>query len=214
MGGLRWLRRALHVAQMGNSGPYRDAARGKSDKVHSIVGKGTWTRMDASNREMSASRVGELQYQRSAQHHSASRSPMDSAAARYARVATVLQGARLGDRAASPSNCSRSVWPKDLGGEMVPLRAAAVLLLQKRPGSLLAVHDARADVRVMVYDSRRCSPAPHKLSQATERTVRGPLIEQIDATVALVLNEIAQGVVVWQWFRAKHAYPEVVKRRL
>ena len=63
MGGLRWLRVpcTLHNGQPGHIVMLRVE---KSDKVHSIVGKGTWTRMDASNREMSASEIGELQYQR------------------------------------------------------------------------------------------------------------------------------------------------------
>lgn len=37
---------------------------GKSEQVHSIVGNGTWTRMDASNRQMSAAEIADLAYQR------------------------------------------------------------------------------------------------------------------------------------------------------
>ena len=36
----------------------------KSDQVHSVVGNGTWTRMDASNRELSAAEIADLTYQR------------------------------------------------------------------------------------------------------------------------------------------------------
>ena len=37
---------------------------GKSADVHSIVDDGTWTRLDASNREMLASEITDLTYQR------------------------------------------------------------------------------------------------------------------------------------------------------
>jgi ATP-dependent DNA helicase RecG len=36
----------------------------KSGQVHSVVGNGTWTRMDASNRQLSAAEVADLAYQR------------------------------------------------------------------------------------------------------------------------------------------------------
>ena len=36
----------------------------KSNQVHSVVGNGTWTRMDASNRELSAAEIADLTYQR------------------------------------------------------------------------------------------------------------------------------------------------------
>ena len=36
----------------------------KSGLVHSVVGNGTWTRMDASNRQLSAAEVADLAYQR------------------------------------------------------------------------------------------------------------------------------------------------------
>lgn len=36
----------------------------KSEQVHSVVGDGTWTRMDASNREMNAAEIADLHYRR------------------------------------------------------------------------------------------------------------------------------------------------------
>ena len=44
----------------------------QSDKVHSIVDDGTWTRLDAGNREMTAAEIAELSYRRgvrSAERH-------------------------------------------------------------------------------------------------------------------------------------------------
>ena len=37
---------------------------GKSDQVHSIVDNGTWLRLDASNRQMSAAEIADLAYKR------------------------------------------------------------------------------------------------------------------------------------------------------
>lgn len=36
----------------------------KSEQVHSVVGNGTWTRLDASNRELNAAEIADLAYQR------------------------------------------------------------------------------------------------------------------------------------------------------
>jgi len=60
---LHWLRVpcTLHNGQPGHVVMLRVE---KSDQVHSVVGNGTWTRMEASNRELSASEIAELAYQR------------------------------------------------------------------------------------------------------------------------------------------------------
>jgi ATP-dependent DNA helicase RecG len=208
MGGLRWLRVpcTLHNGQPGHIVMLRVE---KSDKVHSIVGKGTWTRMDASNREMSASEIGELQYQRGTRSATSEPIAVDLRLLDTPAWRLFLQG-----RGSLTGSFAEQLFKiglaKEVGGEMVPLRAA-VLLFAEEPGSLLAVHDARADVRVMVYDGKAVLTGATPNFRKPPRTVRGPLIEQIDATVALVLNEIAQGVTLsGSGFRAKHAYPERV----
>ena len=126
--------------------------------------------------------------------------------------ANVLRGALTGSFA---EQLMKIGLARDVGGETLPLRAA-VLLFAEEPGSLLAAYDARADVRVMVYDGKAVIAGATPNFRKPPRTVRGPLIEQIDATVALVLNEIAQGVTLsGSGFRAKHAYPErVVKEAI
>lgn len=60
---LQWLRLpcTLHNGQPGHVVILRVE---KSDQVHSVVGNGTWTRMDASNRELSAPEIADLFYQR------------------------------------------------------------------------------------------------------------------------------------------------------
>jgi len=60
---LHWIRVAciLHNGQPGHVVLLRVE---KSDQVHSVVGNGTWTRMDASNRQLNAAEIADLAYQR------------------------------------------------------------------------------------------------------------------------------------------------------
>src|SRR3990167_6518241 len=60
---LHWVRLpcTLHDGQPGHVVMLRVE---KSDQIHSVVNNGTWTRMDASNREMNAAEIAELAYQR------------------------------------------------------------------------------------------------------------------------------------------------------
>ena len=60
---LHWLRVPCTL-RTGESGHVVVLRVEKSDQVHSIVGNGTWTRMDASNRELSAAEIADLTYQR------------------------------------------------------------------------------------------------------------------------------------------------------
>jgi ATP-dependent DNA helicase RecG len=69
---------------------------------------------------------------------------------------------------------------------------------------------------VLVFDGKAATPTATPNYRKPPKTVRGPLIEQIDATVRMVLDEIAQGVTLSSsGFKAKHAYPErVVKEAI
>jgi ATP-dependent DNA helicase RecG len=213
MGGLHWVRVpcTLHNGQAGHIVMLRVE---KSDKVHSIVGDGTWTRMDASNREMSASETTELSYQRGTRSAESETVPVslalletdawrDFAAARGRLTGTFAE------------QLQKIGLAHEMGGDVRPTRAA-VLLFADEPGSLLAAHDTRADVRVMVFDGKAAVPSATPNYRKPPKTVRGPLIEQIDATVRMVLDEIAQGVTLSSsGFKAKHAYPErVVKEAI
>lgn len=162
----------------------------RSEHVHSIVGDGTWTRMGASNREMSASEIGDLQYRRGTRSATSEPVTVDLKLLDTPAWQRFLQG-----RGALTGSFAEQLFKiglaKDMGSETVPLRAA-VLLFAEEPGSLLAAHDARADVRVMVYDGKAVLTGATPNFRKPPRTVRGPLIEQIDKTVEIVLNEIAQ----------------------
>lgn len=58
--GIRWIRVACQLRD-GNDGHILLVAVPQSPKVHSILDDGTWTRMDASNRKMTAAEITELE---------------------------------------------------------------------------------------------------------------------------------------------------------
>ena len=186
----------------------------KSDQIHSVVNNGTWTRMDSSNRQMSAVEISELAYQRGVRSAVAETVPvkltlLDTDTWRTFRAA---RGLRAGSFA---EQLQRIGLADDVDGTLRPTRAA-VLLFAEEPGSLLAAHDTRADIRVMVYDGKQPVPGAIPNLRKPAKTVRGPLVNQIDEAVELVLNELAAGLTLaGSGFKAKHVYPErVVKEAI
>jgi len=186
----------------------------RSSRVHSIVQHGTYTRLDAGNRIMSAAEVTELSYQRG--ERSATAEPVDLPLARLQTAAWQRFAEARGPLSGSfADQLLRIGLADEVNGQVQP-RRAAVLLFADEPGSLLAAFDSRADLRVMVYDGKQVASGPTPNLRKLAKTVRGPLIEQIDAAVRLVLDELAQGLVLSNsGFKTVHAYPErVVKEAI
>lgn len=102
-----------------------------------------------------------------------------------------------------------------VGDDVQPTRAA-VLLFADEPGGLLAAHGSRADIRLMIYDGRQTVPGAIPNLRKTPKTIRGPLIEQIDTAVKAVLDELAQGLTFsGSGFKTRHLYPDrVVKEAI
>ena len=65
----------------------------------------------------------------------------------------------------------------EIDGRVQPLRTA-VLLFADEPGSLLAAHGSRADVRVFVYDGKAPMPGATPNLRKEPKTIRGPLIDR------------------------------------
>jgi ATP-dependent DNA helicase RecG len=182
--------------------------------VHSVVNGGTYTRLDAGNRIMSASEVTELSYRRG--ERSATSEAVAIPLALLQTHAWQRFAAGRGPLTGSfADQLLRIGLADDVGGAVQP-RRAAVLLFAEEPGSLLAAFDSRADVRVMVYDGKQVASAATPNLRKPAKTVRGPLIDQIDATVKIVLDELADGLTLSSsGFKTKHAYPErVVKEAI
>jgi ATP-dependent DNA helicase RecG len=186
----------------------------KSDKVHSVVDNGTWQRMDASNRQMSAPEVTELSYQRGVRSAENDLLPIDFTLLQTHTWLSFLsaRGLKTGTFTEQLERIALAVREE---GKMLPTRAA-VLLFAEEPGSLLAAYGSRADIRLMIYDGKQAIPGATPNLRKTPKTIRGPLIEQIDGAVKMVLDELAQGLTLASsGFKAKHSYPErVVKEAI
>ena len=186
----------------------------RSPRVHSIVNGGTYTRLDAGNRMMSAGEVTALSYQRG--ERSASSEPVAVPLARLQTGAWQAFAAHRGPLTGSFSEQLLRIGLADeLAGAVQP-RRAAVLLFADEPGSLLAAFDSRADLRVMVYDGKHAVAGATPNLRKPAKTVRGPLVVQIDAAVRLVLDELAKGLTLSNsGFRTVHVYPaRVVKEAI
>jgi ATP-dependent DNA helicase RecG len=187
---------------------------GKSDKVHSIVDDGTWMRLDAGNREMTAAESTELSYRRGVRSAESEPVPIPLALLETEtwRTFVAARGLRSGSFSEQLQRIGLALL---VGNEIQPTRAA-VLLFAEEPGSLLAAHGSRADIRLMIYDGKQVVPGATPNLRKTPKTIRGPLIEQIDAAVKVVLDELAQGLTLsGSGFKAHHLYPErVVKEAI
>jgi ATP-dependent DNA helicase RecG len=186
----------------------------RSAQVHSLVHGGTFTRLERGNRPLSAEEITELSYRRGTR--SAVAEPVPVALGRLNTLAwhrfLERRGPLTGSQAEQLLNIGLAV---NIDGQIQPLRAA-VLLFADEPGGLLAAHGTRADVRVFVYDGKSALPGSTPNLRKEPKTIRGPLIDQIDRTVKAVMDELAQGVTLsGSGFRTRHVYPErVVKEAI
>jgi ATP-dependent DNA helicase RecG len=187
---------------------------GRSDVVHSIINGSTFTRLDASNRPMSASEITDLSYRRGLR--SASSEPVPVALDRLKTDAWRRFAEARGPLSGTFSEQLLRIGLAEEVNHVVQPRRAAVLLFADEPGGLLASLDSRADVRVMVYDGKQVSTGATPNLRKPAKTIRGPLIDQIDATVKMVLDELAQGLTLSNsGFKTLHAYPaRVVKEAI
>ncbi len=185
-----------------------------SSSVHSIINGGTYTRLEAGNRQMTAAEVTDLSYRRGVR--SAASEPLPIALERLQTDAwgryISARGIRTGDLTDQLLRCGLAI---EVQGTVQPTRAA-VLLFADEPGSLLAAHDTRADIRLMVYDGKAIVPGATPNLRKQPKTIRGPLVDQIDEAVRIVLDELAQGLTLsGSGFKTQHVYPErVVKEAI
>lgn len=211
--GLRWVRIECKLRD-GNDGNVLLVMVPQSPKVHSILDDGTWTRMDASNREMTASEITDLTYRRGV--ISAESEPvsvpfelLDTEVWRYFASSRGFLSGDVSDR------LFRIGLAKRVGGELQPVKAA-VLLFADEPGGLLATYQSRADVRVFHYRGNRIEPGAVPNLLKPPKTITGPISRQITQATAYVLDELASGLTLASsGFKTVHRYPErVIKEAL
>jgi ATP-dependent DNA helicase RecG len=210
---LRWLRVpcALHDGQPGHVVLLWVE---KSEQVHSVVGDGTWTRMDASNRQLSASEIADLAYQRGVRSAASELVPINLGLLDTPTWRAFVNARGLKSGTAS-EQLQRIGLADNAGAELRPTRAA-VLLFADEPGSLLAMHGSRADIRLMVYSGKTATAGAVPNLRKTPLTIRGALIDQIDGAVKAVLRELEEGLTLASsGFKTRHVYPErVVKEAI
>lgn len=180
-----------------------------SDKVHSILDDGTWTRGQASNREMNASEITELSYRRGVR--SAESEPVD---VDFELLDTDTWRLFLRARGLASTGIADQLYriglAKRIGDELRPLRAA-VLLFADFPGALLAATGTRADVRVFHYKGSAILSGEVPNLKKPPKTLSGSLYRLIEQTHAYVLNELSDGLTLAaSGFRTVHRYPERV----
>jgi ATP-dependent DNA helicase RecG len=209
---LHWMRLSctLHNGQPGHVVLLRVE---KSEQVHSVVGNGTWVRMDASNREMNAVEIADLAYQRGVK--SAETLPMPVAL-------------DLLNTDAWRSYCTnRGLADMDLTvrlprlGLAVPVDGAtplsvepllaALLLFADEPGALLAGQGMRADIRVFHYKGKAVLRGEVPNLLLPPKTITGPAVEQIAKAQAYVLERLAVGLTMeGSGFKTRYRFPERV----
>jgi len=181
----------------------------KSEQVHSIVGNGTWTRMDASNRQLSAVEITDLTYRRGVRSAASEPIPIKLSLLEtpvWLQFATA-RGIRTGTFA---EQLEKIGLAKEVDSVIQPTRAA-VLLFAEEPGSLLAAHETRADIRLMIYDGKAVILGATPNLRMAARTIRGPLIVQIDLATNAVMDALAQGITLQgSGFKSRHLYPRRV----
>ncbi len=186
----------------------------RSDKVHSIVDDGTWLRLEAGKREMTATEIAELSYRRGVRSAEGEPVPvpLELLETDTWRTFVAARGLKTGTFAEQ----LRKIGLASIVGNVVQPTRAAVLLFSEEPGSLLAAQGSRADIRLMVYDGKQAVPGATPNLRKSPKAIRGPLIEQIDAAVSTVLDELAHSLTLsGSGFKTKHLYPErVVKEAI
>ncbi len=186
----------------------------RSEHVHSIVGDGTWTRLDASNSQMTARQITELAYRRGDRSAEAECMSIECALLdtptwqTYAGARGLLSGG-VADRL-------MRVGLAELRNGIAQPRRAAVLLFADEPGGHLAAVGARSEIRLLVYSGTRVEHGQTPNLRKRPRSFRGPLIHLIDGTVRAVEDELAEGIVfAGSGFETRHRIPmRVVKEAI
>ncbi len=176
--------------------------------VHSIVGDGTFIRLDKSNKEIVASEINELSFARG----------MISAEAQLERIDVALLDTPLWRTYSAHRRITRplpeamehmGLARKDEQGILRPTRAA-VLLFAEDPSGLMV---AKTSVRVFHYKGDQVIHGTTPNLLKPPKTIGGPLIQQIASTLEYVVNELATGVKLGPYgFEIVQRYPLRVLR--
>lgn len=161
----------------------------KSDKIHSIVSNGTWLRLTKSNKSLVAEEITRLSLERGAITAEARLVdiPFDLLETDYWRLyATQRKLTRPIDQALKHLGLAI----ENPNQELLPIWAA-VLLFAEEPGGLLRT---KAAVRVFHYKGEKIQHQPTPNLAKPPVSFSGPLLTQIQQSLAYVLSELSTGV--------------------
>ena len=161
----------------------------KSRRVHSIVDNGTFVRLDKSNKELTATEINKLMYDRGVVSAESQLEDVDFQLLETPYWAEYSSQRRL-TRRIDQAMYNVGLAKKNQQGVLKPLRAA-VLLFAEDPSGLLA---SKATVRVFHYRGNETSNDPNTNLVRPPTTIRGPLIRQIRDAREVIVNELAGGV--------------------
>lgn len=181
-----------------------------SERVHSIINGGTWTRGGASNRQLTAEETASLALRRGELSAESDLVPVPLDLLNTAIWATFVKsrGPRPGSFEDQLHRIGLADFVEGASGRELRPRRAAVLLFAEEPGSLLAAHGSRADIRIMVYSGKLVASGDLPNLKKEPRTLRGPIIELIDKAVREVVAELAEELVLeGSGFKTRHKYP-------
>lgn len=213
--GLEWIRLAVTLRD-GTAGEVALLKVPQSAKVHSIVDDGTWTRLERSNRELSAGEITELSFARgvvSAESQTLAL-PFELVDTGTWRLYCETRGLTQGDLRMRMENLALA--RRGAQGELSPTRAA-VLLFADDPNALMAGYaESRASIRVFHYSGTQIEHGPAPNLRRAPKSISGPLIQQINNAHTYVLEQLATGfTMAASGFKTVHRYPErVVKEAI
>ena len=161
----------------------------KSASIHSVVGDGTWVRLDKSNKELTAPEIRDLMFARGSitAENLLEEVPFELLETDYWRQ--FAQQRRL-TRPIAEALYHIGLAKKTAEGVLRPTRAA-VLLFAECPSGLIA---GKVAVRIFHYRGNRIETDPNTNLARKPVTIDGPLIRVIHDSFEAVVGELASGV--------------------
>ena len=161
----------------------------KSQKVHSIVDDGTYTRYDKGNKELTAPEINQLSFARGTISAESQLEEVDFELLDTDYWRSYAQRRRL-TRPIDQAMFHLGLARKDQSGVLRPIRAA-VLLFAEEPSGLLA---GKAAIRIFHFRGAKVETDPETNLLRPPITVSGPIIRQIQRARDTVVNELAGGI--------------------
>lgn len=189
--GLEWVRLAVMLRD-GKPGEIALLQVPRSAQVHSIVDDGTWTRLDASNRQLSVPEINELSFGRGVISAESQTLPVPFELLDTAiwQLYCETRGLTQGDLRSRMENLALARRKHE---ELRPTRAA-VLLFADDPNALMAGYaESRASIRVFHYSGMQIEHGSSPNLRRAPKSISGPLIQQITAAHSYVLELLTTG---------------------